>query len=72
MRSFIGSIIADGCSIDQLAPCSGPSSGGAWKNHGQYVSSVSKLADAFLVLGLITADEADAIVTQAAQSSCGR
>jgi hypothetical protein len=62
---------AQGCSIDQLAPCSGPASGGTWKNHGQYVSAVSKAAEAFLLQGLISEDEADAIVALAAQSNCG-
>src|SRR5579859_593089 len=62
-----GSIVdADGCSIDQLAPCSGPVSGGTWKNHGQYVSTVSQTADLFQALGLINADQADAIVAEAA------
>jgi hypothetical protein len=61
----------DGCSIDQLAPCSGPASGGTWKNHGQYVSTVAQAAEAFLAQGLITADQAEGIVRQAAQSACG-
>ena len=39
-----GAIVdADGCSIDQIAPCSGPASGGTWKNHGQYVSAVAQV-----------------------------
>jgi hypothetical protein len=68
-----GAIVdAQGCSIDQLAPCNGPASGGAWKNHGQYVSSVAQVAEAFLVQGLITTDEAEAIISQAAQSNCGK
>jgi hypothetical protein len=62
---------ANGCSIDQLAPCSGPASGGTWKNHGQYVSAVAHAAGAFLAQDLISADEAEKIVTQAAQSNCG-
>jgi len=62
---------ANGCSIDQLAPCSGPASGGTWKNHGQYVSAVAQAAEAFLAQGLITAEQADAIVAEAAQSNCG-
>ena len=67
-----GTIVdASGCSIDQLAPCSGPASGGTWKNHGQYVSSVAQAAEAFVAQGLITSEQADAIVTQAAQSNCG-
>ena|SRR5438128_1337819 len=62
---------ANGCSIDQIAPCSGPASGGTWKNHGQYVSAVAHAAEAFLAEGLISADQADEIVAQAAQSKCG-
>jgi hypothetical protein len=67
-----GAIVdANGCSIDQLAPCSGPASGGTWKNHGQYVSTVAHVVQAFLGQGLISADQAEEIVTQAAQSDCG-
>ncbi len=67
-----GAIVnADGCSIDQLAPCAGPASGGAWKNHGEYVSTVAQAAEAFLEQGLISEEQKDAIVAQAAQSNCG-
>src|SRR5207249_10917054 len=67
-----GAIVdANGCSIDQLAPCSGPASGGTWKNHGQYVSAAAHAAGAFLAQDLISADEAEEIVSQAAQSNCG-
>jgi hypothetical protein len=67
-----GAIVdATGCSIDQIAPCDGPASGGKWKNHGQYVSAVSRAADEFLAQGLISADQADEIVEQASESSCG-
>ena len=59
------------CSIDQIAPCSGPSSGETWKNHGQYVSAVAPAAPAFLEQGLISEAQADEIVGQAAQSDCG-
>jgi len=62
---------ANGCSIDQIAPCSGPASGGTWKNHGQFVSTVAQAAESFLAQGLISSEEADKIVAQAAQSNCG-
>ena len=65
------SVDAEGCSIDQLAPCEGPASGGDWKNHGQYISSVVQAADQFLAQGLISESEKDAIVKAAAQSPCG-
>jgi hypothetical protein len=67
-----GAIVdANGCSIDQLAPCSGPASGGTWKNHGQYVGTVAQAAEAFLAQGLISEAQAEEIVAQAAESNCG-
>ena len=67
-----GAIVdANGCSIDQIAPCSGPASGGTWKNHGQYVSAVAQAVEAFLAQGLITDDQAEEIVSEAAHSDCG-
>ncbi len=62
---------AQGCSIDQLAPCAGPASGGTWKNHGAYVAAVAGAAEQFLAQGLISQEQADAIVKAAAQSPCG-
>src|SRR6266404_1159533 len=62
---------ANGCSIDQLAPCDGPASGGTWKNHGQYVSAVAQAVNEFLAQGVINTTQADAIVAAAGQSPCG-
>jgi hypothetical protein len=62
---------ANGCSIDQLAPCAGPASGGTWKNHGQYVSTVAQAAESFVAQGLISEEQAEEILAQAAQSNCG-
>ena len=62
---------AHGCSIDQLVPCAGPASGGTWKNHGQYVAAVAQAVNQFLAQGIISQSQAEAIVTAAAQSSCG-
>jgi hypothetical protein len=68
-----GSIVdTNGCSIDQLAPCAGPISGGTWKNHGQYVSTVAHVTEEFLDQGLITEEQAEEIIEQAAHSDCGR
>jgi len=61
----------NGCSIDQLAPCGGPASGGTWRNHGEYLSAVAQAAEQFVAQGLITEDEKDAMVAAAAQSNCG-
>jgi len=62
---------ASGCSIDQLAPCAGPASGGDWKNHGQYTAAVAQAAEQFLAQGLISSDQKDALISAAAQSPCG-
>src|SRR5512133_250708 len=62
---------AHGCSLDQIVPCSGPASGGAWKNHGQYVSAFAKAAEEFVAQGLLSGEQASQAVAQAAQSNCG-
>lgn len=67
-----GTIVnGDGCSIDQLAPCAGPPSGGTWKDHGKYVSAVKHAADEFEDEGLITKDQEKDIEKNAERSSCG-
>jgi len=58
--------------IDQLVPCSGPASGGTWKNHGQYVSSVAHAAQSLANQGCISEQEKGQIVSEAAQSDCGK
>ena len=61
-----------GCTFDQLVPCAGPASGGAWKNHGEYVSALNEAAGVFLAHGLITAEQRDQILQAAASSACGK
>ena len=58
---------AHGCSIAQYCPCEGP-----WKTHGAYVSCVATKAGQFVSAGLITSEQKDTIVSQAAQSGCGQ
>lgn len=62
---------SNGCSLDQLAPCDGPVTGGSWKNHGQYVAAVAQAAEKFLAEGLISEADKDAMIAAAAQSPCG-
>jgi hypothetical protein len=57
--------------IDVLVPCDGPASGGTWKNHGQYVSSVAHAAQSLANQGCISQQEIGQIVSEAAQSNCG-
>jgi len=61
-----------GCSLDQLVPCDGPPSGGSWRNHGQYISSLARAVNQFLEQGVISEEQADAIMSAAAQSPCGK
>lgn len=56
-----------GCSVQQSCPCEN-----SWKNHGQMVSCTSSVAEIFVSEGLITDEEKDAIVREAAKSSCGK
>jgi hypothetical protein len=55
-----------GCSIDDLCACDNP-----WKNHGAYVRCVAHMSEDFMYDGLITELDKDAIVSEAANSSCG-
>ena len=61
-----------GCSIAQLVPCSGPTTGGRWKNHGQYVSNVAGTVEDFLAERRVTQTEKEAIIEAAARSDCGK
>jgi hypothetical protein len=62
---------ASGCAISELCPCTHPVGGDKWKNHGAYVSCVAHAAEDFLEAGLVTEEEKDAIVAEAAGSTCG-
>ena len=68
-----GAIVnAEGCSIDQLAPCAGPRPGKTWKSHYQYVLAVATEVVEFWLDGLLTDDQANAIVDAAIKSDCGK
>jgi hypothetical protein len=69
----LGSLVNDhGCSIPQLVPCEGPRNGGAWKNHGHYVSTLADVTRNFVTLGILTGAQRNSILQTAAQSSCGK
>jgi phage gp36-like protein len=61
-----------GCSIAQYVPCAGPATGGTWRNHGQYLRALRAAADAFMEVGLITADERDTVLRAGGHSECGK
>lgn len=63
-----GSVVnSEGCSIDQLVPCDGP-----WKNHGQYLKAMEMVTEDFVRDGLITPEQRQTILNQAARSNCGK
>jgi len=49
-----------------------PPAGSAWKSHGQYVRCIVHQAEELVFKGTITQEEADAIVSAAAQSKTGK
>ncbi|MBE9516787.1 MAG: thrombospondin type 3 repeat-containing protein, partial [Proteobacteria bacterium] len=70
----IGAVVdaSSGCSLAQLCPCDGPrGSTEAWRNHGKYVSCITHTVEIFFDQGLLTETTKGAIVSEAAQSSCG-
>lgn len=66
----------NGCSADQnvanACNCAGPAENTPWKNHGQYVSCVAKSANAQVNNGLLSQEQASALVSSAGQSDCGK
>lgn len=59
-------VLANGCSVAQSCVC-----GTAWKNHGAYVSCVSKAAETLAKEGKISAVQKGALSSAAGQSTCG-
>ena len=55
-----------------LVPCEGPAPGKKWKNHGAYVSTVSAIVNLYQSENLITAAEADQVMSIAGRSDCGK
>jgi hypothetical protein len=53
-------------------PCAGPKPGKKWKNHGAYVSAVSKVVNTYLYANIIAPEEADQIMSAAGSSNCGK
>jgi hypothetical protein len=64
--------VYDTAPILAQVPCDGPALDKKWKNHGQYVSTVSKVVEAYLNANIIAEEEADGIMSAAGQSDCGK
>lgn len=63
---------AEGCSIDQLVPCEGPTTGGSWKNHGKYLSAIRTIVTTFVEEGLLKETEGEELLATASRSDCGK
>jgi hypothetical protein len=61
-----------GAILDLLVPCDGPVSGGTWKNHGKYVSTVSKVTKQMVQNNVISRRERGQLVSAAARTDCGK
>ena len=57
---------ADGCSVNQTCPCDD------FRNHGQFVSCTSREVENLVQLELISEEDGEEIVSNAAHSSCGK
>jgi hypothetical protein len=55
-----------------LVPCTGPVTGGVWRNHNQFTAASVKAILAARKAGLITTQEGWRLFFEAARSSCGR
>jgi hypothetical protein len=63
-----GSVVnASGCAIADLCPCEKD-----WKNHGEYVSCVTKTSQDFIKAKLITKEAGASLVSTAAKAACGK
>jgi hypothetical protein len=61
----------EGCSIAQACPCAVDEDGNPWASHTKYRRCVVDEVFRFRTLRILTAEEADAIRTEAGNSDCG-
>lgn len=68
----IETVSDNGCNIKQLCPCDAPrQSNVGWRNHGQYVSCITRSVKSLVKDGLIYEGVSGEITSDAANSSCG-
>lgn len=61
----------NGCTVDQLCPCSGPAVDEAWKSADQYLRCVKRKTRALRRQRVLDRDEASEILDFARESGCG-
>jgi hypothetical protein len=57
--------------LPELPSCAGPATGGAWRNHGEYMAAVTRALNRLVEANVITAAQRGALIAQAAASACG-
>jgi len=65
-------LTSDGCALEDLCPCDGPPSGGAWAEPRAYLRCVSRATRAWRAAGLLSRQESLAVLRRALRSGCGR
>jgi hypothetical protein len=58
--------------LEQRVPCAGPTAGGQWRNHGDYVTTLNKVAKELIAQGLLTNQESQDFLHAASLSGCGK
>jgi hypothetical protein len=68
-----GSVVTtDGCSVEQLCPCGGPTLDAQWENPGQYLRCVAGATRILRRQGRLSRTQSLGILRQATRSGCGR
>jgi uncharacterized repeat protein (TIGR03803 family) len=68
-----GSVVnAQGCSIGQLVPCTGPRPGVRWQSRAQYLLAVARQTADFVSEELLTTEQGEEILGDAVRSDCGK
>jgi hypothetical protein len=64
-------VLSNGCSIEQICPCSGPEPGQLWEDQRAYVSCVARVLKALAGAEQITREQARNLAQAAVRSGCG-
>lgn len=64
-------VTGSGCSVEQLCPCDGPASGGAWDSQNSYVRCVARATRTLRRQGQLSRAESISVLRRAVRSSCG-
>jgi hypothetical protein len=57
--------------LASACPCAGPSTGGPWRSHGQYVSCLTRAARTAARTAGLSSSEVRTIIRDGARSTCG-